>query len=173
MLAWLGLGCCSAQSKRFALSIEKAPFRCGVELAERGYAGCKFGPKRNGRLNSVGPPFPVCGEFRGWIPSPLSNPPPSGLSQSISSGSGIFIMGGEDEKMCGAPGRADGVDVTLLLRNDRTGVLTTLSSSSIVLCRYRSPMAPPGNCASLRKSLSFVLRPDEKLGGDSSNMVSI
>jgi hypothetical protein len=48
----------------------------------------------------------------------------------------IFITGGDEEKMSGAPGRPEGVEATLLLWRDRTGVLNTLPSSSIVL--YRS-----------------------------------
>lgn len=71
-----------------------------------------------------------------------------------------------------APALAEGDEVRLLPANDRTGV-EMLSSSSIVLYRYRSLCSLPGKVPVFRKSFSFVLRSDENVGGLSSKMVSI
>lgn len=48
-----------------------------------------------------------------------------------------------------------------------------LSSSSIVLCRYLPPCPLPGKWPLSSKSPNRVLRLDEKVGGDSSKMVSM
>lgn len=78
-----------------------------------------------------------------------------------------MIAGGEEAKSRGAPVFAGGVEVILRSRNDRTGVLMTLSSSSMVLCLYFR------SCPSFRKSPSFVLRPEECRDGESSKIVSM
>ena len=69
------------------------------------------------------------------------------------------------------PFRAEGEDVKLLSASERLGV-AMLSSSSIVLYLYRSESLE-GKLLVLRRSRSLVLRPEEKVGGLSSKMVSI
>jgi len=69
------------------------------------------------------------------------------------------------------PFRAEGEDVKLLSASERLGV-AMLSSSSIVLYLYGSESLE-GKLLVLRRSRSLVLRPEEKVGGLSSKMVSI
>ena len=69
------------------------------------------------------------------------------------------------------PFRAEGEDVKLLSDSERLGV-AMLSSSSIVLYLYGSESLE-GKLLVLRRSRSLVLRPEEKVGGLSSKMVSI
>lgn len=69
------------------------------------------------------------------------------------------------------PFRAEGEEFKLLPANERLGV-AMLSSSSIVLYLYGSESLE-GKLLVLRRSRSLVLRPEEKVGGLSSKMVSI
>jgi len=91
----------------------------------------------------------------------------------MSSGSGISLTrGGDNVKALWLPLRADGEEVKLLPANERFGV-AMLSSSSIVLYLYGSAESLEGKLLVLRRSRSLVLRPEEKVGGLSSKMVSI
>jgi hypothetical protein len=90
----------------------------------------------------------------------------------MSSGSGISLtIGGDNVNALWLPFRAEGEDVKLLSASERLGV-AMLSSSSIVLYLYGSESLE-GKLLVLRRSRSLVLRPEEKVGGLSSKMVSI
>jgi hypothetical protein len=90
----------------------------------------------------------------------------------MSSGSGISLTrGGDNAKALWLPFRAEGEEFKLLFANERLGV-ARLSSSSIVLYLYASESLE-GKLLVLRRSRSLVLRPEEKVGGLSSKMVSI
>jgi hypothetical protein len=81
------------------------------------------------------------------------------------------MAGGDEVKALKSPWRAVGDGAKLLSVSDRLGV-ATLSSSSIVL--YLDPSAgSAGKLPVLKKSRSLVLRPEEKVGGDSSKIVSM